>query len=130
MKNKPDELQIVLPFKAEYVSIARLVVSGIASRIGFDIEVIEDIKVATSEVCNKLVRTGSKNSDGYSIKFEIAKDSFIAKFFCDDDEVKCIFASENEELALSIISALMDEVEFCPSNSYLLSMSKRLERNS
>jgi serine/threonine-protein kinase RsbW len=41
-----DNIVMVLPYKPEYVSIVRLTLSGIASRMGFDIEVIEDMKVA------------------------------------------------------------------------------------
>ena len=46
MDTNSEKIELRLPFKAEYVSVARLTASGIASRIGFDIEAIEDIKVA------------------------------------------------------------------------------------
>ena len=58
-----DIVELILPFKAEYVSTVRLVASSLSNRIGFDVEVIEDIKVAISEVCSKIVNIGSKVAD-------------------------------------------------------------------
>jgi len=47
--------ELALPLRAEYVSIARLTVSGVANRAGFDFDEIEDIKVSLSEVCNQII---------------------------------------------------------------------------
>lgn len=129
MNTKTDNIELMLPFKAEYVSIARLTVSGIANRIGFDIESIEDIKVALAEVCNKFVSTETKSADNYRIIFGIGEKELTITFDCDDKSLKCIFDAENDELGVSIITALMDSVEFCPNASYLISMSKSLEGN-
>jgi serine/threonine-protein kinase RsbW len=125
-----DKIEITLPFKAEYVSIARLTTSGIANRIGFDIEAIEDIKVAIAEVCNKLVSVGSEIADCYKIEFNVYENSLKIIFNCEDNALKCIFDSEDDTLGLSIMNALMDEVELCTEGDYLFSMSKALEGNS
>jgi len=124
-----DVIELVLPFKAEYVSIARLTASGIANRVGFDIETIEDIKVAIAEVCNKLVKVGGESGISYNIRFEVSENELTVVFNCGDASLKCIFDEENDELGISIITALMDRVEFCPHGSYLLSMSKSVEGN-
>ena len=129
MNNLCDKIEISLPFKAEYVSIARLTSSGIANRIGFDIDAIEDIKVAIAEVCNKLVCVGSEKVDFYKVVFNVYEDRLKVVFDCDDKSLKCIFDKKNDELGLSIMNALMDEVELCTNNSYLFSMSKALEGN-
>lgn len=81
MESSTECIELVLPFKAEYVSVARLTVSGIANRIGFDIEAIEDIKVAVSEVCSKLVQVGSKSAVQYKIIFNITKSSLNIVYF-------------------------------------------------
>jgi len=124
-----DKIGLMLPFKAEYVSIARLTVSGIASRIGFDIDTVEDIKVAVAEVCNRLVSIGSKASQYYEIGFTISEQSLKVLFTCEDKSIKCIFDNEDEEFAISIIKALMDDVEFCTDGSYILSMTKSVGEN-
>lgn len=40
-----DNVKMTLPCKGEYVGVARLTLSAIANRMGFNIEEIEDIKV-------------------------------------------------------------------------------------
>lgn len=124
-----DTIELILPFKAEYVSTVRLVASGLSNRIGFDIEVIEDIKVAISEVCNKIVNIGSKVSDTYKIIFNISEKELKVTFVCEDTSLKCIFDPENDMLAIDIINALMDTVDLCAQNNSILSMSKVLEES-
>lgn len=121
------KIELSLPFKAEYVSVARLTASGIAARVGFDIETIEDIKVALAEVCNKLVSNGSKITDCYSIVFKISDKKVDIIIKCDDKSLGSIFRKENDELGISIIEALMDSFEISADGSYILSMSKGLE---
>ncbi|MFZ5989857.1 MAG: ATP-binding protein [Bacillota bacterium] len=125
-----DKIELTLPFRAEYVSVARLVASGVCNRIGFDIETIEDIKVAISEVCSKIVSIGSKVTDSYKIVYSVSEGALEVIFVCDDSSLKCIFDGEGDGLALHIINALMDSVELCADNSYILSMSKVLEGNN
>lgn len=120
-------ITLVLPFKAEFVSIARLTTSGVANRIGFDIETIEDIKVAVAEVCNKFINVGSATADSYSIIFRLSPGKLDILFDSEDKSLGCIFGDEGDELGLSIIRAFMDQVDFCADNGYLLSMSKELE---
>lgn len=127
MENASDIIELILPFKAEYVSAARLLASGVASRIGLDIDVIEDIKVAISEVCNKLVQLGSRKVLNYKIIFIIFSDKLTVKFDCEDKSLRCVFESKEDELGISIINALMDDVELCSNNEYILSMTKVLE---
>ncbi len=122
-----DRIVLKLPFKPEYVSIARLAVSGIASRMGFDIETIEDIKVAISEVCNMLVEKGSSLTPEYAISFDVYKDKLIITFNAEDKGLSCIFKDNMDELGISLINAFMDQTELCPNNDYILSMTKAIE---
>ena len=67
-----DSIEIALPMKAQYVSVARLAASGIAARIGFDIDAIEDIKVSIAEVCNKLIKFKENRVINYIIIFKLS----------------------------------------------------------
>lgn len=126
---KTNSIELVLPLKAEYVSIARLTASGVASRIGFDIEAVEDIKVAISEVCSKLVSAGDPSGQNCRIVFELSPASLQITFFSEDQSLRGIFDDSGDELGISILTALMDEIDFCPGKNYLLSMTKSLEEN-
>ncbi|HOM03464.1 MAG TPA: ATP-binding protein [Acetivibrio sp.] len=129
MNSVSDKIELTLPFKAEYVSVARLVASGVCNRIGFDIETIEDIKVAISEVCSKIVSIGSKTADNYTIVYDITENALNVVYVCDDPSIKCIFDEEKDGLAISIITALMDSVVLCDKSNRIISMSKVLEGN-
>lgn len=47
--------QLRIPASAEYVRVARLTVTGVASRLSFTYEEIEDIKLAVAEACNNAI---------------------------------------------------------------------------
>jgi len=53
-----DLLRFTVPCKPEYVGVVRMAISSAANTAGFDIEDIEDIKVAVSEVCHQIFCTG------------------------------------------------------------------------
>ncbi|WP_249872726.1 anti-sigma B factor RsbW [Oceanobacillus saliphilus] len=50
-----DFVEVKVPAKAEYVGVVRLTMSGIANRMGFSYEDIEDLKVAVSEAITNAV---------------------------------------------------------------------------
>lgn len=127
MNMNSDTVELLLPFKAEYVSIARLTASGIANRAGFDIDTVEDIKVAISEVCSKMVKYKSKIEESYKIIFNLTSHNLTIAFDCGDKSLKCMFDNEEDKLAISLINAFMDSVSFCPDDKVLFMMSKSLE---
>src|SRR5699024_12245292 len=52
-----------LPAKAEYVGVSCLSVSGVASRMGFSYEDIEDLKIALSEAVSNVVEHAYSDDD-------------------------------------------------------------------
>lgn len=52
----PMKLSFSIPCASEFVSILRLAVSGIASKMDFPVEDIEDIKIALSEACTNSIQ--------------------------------------------------------------------------
>ena len=65
MSKEVDRLEFSMPSLSDYVGVMRLAVSGVASRLKFTIEEIEDIKIAVSEAYTNAVQHGyNSNSDG------------------------------------------------------------------
>jgi serine/threonine-protein kinase RsbW len=65
MKQVMDYIEMKIPAKPEYIGVIRLTLSGIASRMGYTYEEIEDIKIAVSEACTNAVQHAySKDEDG------------------------------------------------------------------
>ncbi|HOL84215.1 ATP-binding protein [Thermoclostridium caenicola] len=122
-----DSVSVLVPAKAEYVSVVRLTASGIASRLGFDIDDIEDIKVSISEVISRMIDK-RVSSGRIAIDFHLFSDSIRIDFRLSDSSPKDIFAGGADDLAFEIIRSLMDEVNLNTDNQALLSMVKKLER--
>lgn len=55
-----DYIEMKIPAKAEYVGVIRLTLSGIANRMGFSYEDLEDLKIAVSEACTNAVQHAYK----------------------------------------------------------------------
>jgi serine/threonine-protein kinase RsbW len=51
----PDSIVLHIPSKPEYVRVVRLALTGIASRMEFSWEDVEDMKLAVSEACNNAI---------------------------------------------------------------------------
>jgi hypothetical protein len=57
-----DTISVKIPASPEYLSVVRLIVSGLASRLRFTIDDIEDLKIAVDELSAYL--TGAQGRDG------------------------------------------------------------------
>ncbi|HOK43744.1 MAG TPA: hypothetical protein PLD49_08775, partial [Thermoclostridium caenicola] len=110
-----DSVSVLVPAKAEYVSVVRLTASGIASRLGFDIDDIEDIKVSISEVISRMIDK-RVSSGRIAIDFHLFSDSIRIDFRLSDSSPKDIFAGGADDLAFEIIRSLMDEVNLNTDN--------------
>jgi len=51
-------VELVLPADTRLVRVARLVASGVATAAGFDVEEVEDFRIAVDELCTALVEGG------------------------------------------------------------------------
>lgn len=113
-----DTLKIMVPGKAEYVGTIRLAVSSIANRIGFDIEAIEDIKVAVSEACSNIVcHSNIRDEYLYQVicvvdegKLEISVEDEGAGFNLEEYQEPALEDPKESGLGVFIMRALMDEV--------------------
>ncbi|MCL6604539.1 MAG: anti-sigma B factor RsbW [Paenibacillus sp.] len=72
MSDDVQKVMLQLPASADYVDIVRLNLYGIASKMGFTYEDIEDMKVAVSEACNNSVLYAYGQEDGMvDVIFEV-----------------------------------------------------------
>ncbi|MDR2156182.1 MAG: ATP-binding protein [Clostridiales Family XIII bacterium] len=113
-----DTLKLMVPGKPEYVGTVRLAVSSLANKVGFDIEAIEDIKVAVSEACSNIVCHSDMDSDRpYRVvcemcddRIEIVVEDEGIGFDTDRYEEPAPGQMQERGLGVFIIRALMDEV--------------------
>lgn len=122
-KNK-DLIKLSVPNKPEYVSVIRLTVTGIANRMGFDVEKIEDIKVAISEACTNAITHGiCQEEENFYIDFSSDEEKLVISVYdngkgCLSNNIKTPNLGELNEggLGVFIIKSLMDDVEILPNN--------------
>ncbi|MBR0598415.1 ATP-binding protein [Sinanaerobacter chloroacetimidivorans] len=115
-----DILKFSVPGKPEYVGMVRLAISSLANCAGFDIEAIEDIKVAVSEACTNVVCHGKSSCEVcYEVACEVGDDRMIISVIdqCGGYDItkyhSPVFEEDPKEggLGIFIIKALMDEVD-------------------
>jgi serine/threonine-protein kinase RsbW len=105
-----SRIEITMPGKAEYAQILRLAAAGAANGAGFDIEVVDDVKIVVSEIFNSIItaqipvfKTFMHMEKGkLSIDFEV----------CQGNE---ILGGANE-MTLPIIEALVKSVKCIDKN--------------
>jgi serine/threonine-protein kinase RsbW len=60
-QSQSDTVELVIPCRPEYVGVARLAVLGIASRMPFSYDEVEDVRLAVGEACTHAVeRAGAE----------------------------------------------------------------------
>lgn len=98
-------IELKIPSNAKYFSSIRLFLSGLLTNLDFDIEKIEDFKIALSECLNIALKL--KCQDEIDVKFCIDEDKFEIEIgkICKKD------IDEDDELSLSltIIDCLVDK---------------------
>lgn len=144
MTQQYDLIEMRVPAKPEYVGVIRLTVSGIANRIGYTYDDIEDIKIAVSEACSNVVEHAYEEGGLITISFQVFDnrlevivadngmsfdiESFRSRIGPVDKNMP---VSELKEggLGLFLINSLMDKVEICNDNGIILVMTKFIEKD-
>ncbi len=110
-----ETIKMEIPANPDYVSILRLTTSGIANKLGFSMDDIEDMKVAVSEACSNAVKHSEDNK--VSINFNLLNNGIQIEIIdngkgYDVDAIETPDLSNPKEggLGLFIIQTLMDEV--------------------
>jgi serine/threonine-protein kinase RsbW len=115
-----DILKFSVPGKPEYVGMVRLAVSSLANCAGFDIEAVEDIKVAVSEACaNMVCHCEPSREDCYEVDCEVGDGqitiSVVERGSCGGGQFQQPERTQDfgkeDGLGIFIIRTLMDEVD-------------------
>lgn len=142
-----DFIQMKVPAKPEYVGVIRLTLSGIASRMGFNYEDIEDLKVAVSEATTNVVSHAYENNEsgeltlGYGIhedRLEVMVSDQGESFNYDEVKERIGPVTETETVSpieeireggfgLFLINTLMDKVQINNKYGVVVFMTKYLD---
>lgn len=103
---KREEIRISIPANSEYFSSIRLMTASISSKIGMDIEEIEDMRAVISEALNIVICGESIN-----INYTVEENSLQIKVSNDKEKIEYM-CQENMKLSKQILEALTDKIEF------------------
>jgi len=130
-----DSLQLKISCKPDYIVVARLTTSAVATRVGFDYEAAESLKHAVGEACIMIIQYAHIHPQSgaeltvqcfvYSSKLTISVDYGTV------DETMPRHAESHwdaMDTSLTIIRGLMDEVDvdINPSQGARICMTKYL----
>jgi serine/threonine-protein kinase RsbW len=122
-----NQIRLQIPAHADYVDLVRLSLFGVASKMGFSYEDIDDMKVAATEACNNAVQHADPQGElnkiiitfelgetslsirvkDHGLSFNYLKEMANAKPLDPHKEVSQLRAGG---LGLYLMQALMDEV--------------------
>jgi hypothetical protein len=101
-----DEVRLVVPARPEFLRLARVTAAGLAGRLGFSYDEIEDLRLAIDELCFGL--TGPTGRHGtVELVYSIEPGSLMVQGqgrFLED-----IIPIQLTDLSRVILSALVDE---------------------
>lgn len=110
-----EKIKMEISSNPEYVSIIRLTTSGIANKMGFALEDIEDLKVAISEACTNAIKHSL--DDVFTITYKMQENGLTIEIQDEGQgyDIKSINEPNIDNLqesgmGLFIIESLMDDV--------------------
>jgi hypothetical protein len=105
-----EEVRLRVPATPELLRLARVTASGVASRLGFTYDEVEDLRLAIDEMCFAV--TGGKRQDGWLLmRYTVTGEGDAvevngrASFPADGPEPLL------NELSAAVLGALVDEYE-------------------
>ncbi len=109
-KGAGDEIHLVVPTTPDLLRLVRVVASGLASRLGFKIDAVEDVRLAVDELCWTLVSRVDSTST-LAVRFVILDGAFSVEARLQPGPGADADADGNALTALSerILSTLVEE---------------------
>ncbi|MDP1808624.1 MAG: ATP-binding protein [Actinomycetota bacterium] len=122
-------VRFVIPAKREFVGLVRLAIGGLAPAMPFDADTVEDMKLVMSEICTNIVLGVSEYAapPPPELAFTVTLNPSDVTIEIDSSEAvdELMLATSAEwtkpkqsGYGLSIITALMDNVELIPGGDH------------
>lgn len=139
-----NRIELKIPASSQWVRVVRLAVAGVASRLPFGVNEVEDIKLALTEAVNNAILHAPRTNqaaDCIAITLEVVPEGLWVSV-CDEGRVAeglPAYSSPREQgglpsggMGLVLIRSLMDEVkhESGPDSDTIVRMFKRVRTAS
>jgi serine/threonine-protein kinase RsbW len=132
------EIRLTIPAKAEYISLCRLALSGLARVRTLDDETLADLKLAITEACSNSVRHAYTDEPGMvEVTYGLGVDRLVIEVSDDGNGFAPYVPPQPDPddlteggLGIAIIQAIADEFELGPGRNgggSRLRFAKKLE---
>jgi serine/threonine-protein kinase RsbW len=99
-----DEVRLTVAAEPELLRVARLAVAGLAGRLGFDLDEVEDLKIAVDEACFSLVGQGG-GAETLTLTYRPLDDGLVIDVVVTGGAT----GPAESELSAQILAAVVDE---------------------
>ena len=114
-----EKIKMIMPGNPKYIMVTELAVEAAAVQAGFDLEAVNDIKLATGEACKQVICHGFEGwCSCYEVECETDGEKIIIKILESDCGHKvpkkgkiCLDCPREGDLSVEIMRTLMDEIE-------------------
>jgi len=101
-------ISLSVPAEAGYLHVLRSVTAGVAARLEIGFDDVDDLRIAVTESCNRLLSLGAEGRS-LTIGLTPSGDSLTVAIEIDAELAGWPFAGSHETLAWRVISGLVDE---------------------
>jgi len=120
--SQAETVQLSIPCRPEYVGVARLAVLGIASRMPFSYDEVEDVRLAVGEACTHAVERAGGGAatirvistvSPHALRIEITDDIAEADVAAPSEEAKLLEEAgvDQQGLGALLMEILVDQVD-------------------
>ncbi|MBP2703411.1 anti-sigma factor [Microbispora sp. RL4-1S] len=121
-----DAVSVRLPAVSAYLSVLRTATAGLAARLDFTLDQIEDLRIAVDEACAMLLRHAVPGTDLIA-EFELTGQEMTVRV-----EVNTLGVSSpnREDFAWMVLTALADDVDATSENADHMAIVLRKRRSA
>lgn len=103
-----DTIRMTIPAVLAYVRLPRVAIAGLATRLGFSYDEVEDLRLAVGEVCQVLL-DGADREGTLSIAFAVSRGTMEVEVLASGPAGR--HDGVGEKMAEQILSATVGKVE-------------------
>ena len=107
-----DRIELKFPARGDLIVLARLVTSAISARAGFDIEELEDLRLAVGELCLLTLQGSDEQHGDLRLELSVRGDAIGVACTLERAGVAGVSTPEGDEVAelsVQILDALVDD---------------------
>jgi serine/threonine-protein kinase RsbW len=123
--HRGGDVRLVVPAAPEYLRLVRLTAAGLASRLGFTFDEVEDLRIAVDELCFHLLGGGAGDGNGDARTMDLTYSADADSITITGQTGLTGAVPRTSELSEQILDALVDEHEVAGGDGVIMFRLKK-----